>query len=303
MERKGIFGDRKRLLAKFDDARRIVDASPALAAWDDAVRESLSLLTSSRVVQALDVSKEPESLRERYGQDDPKILPSSDMGYQAIVSKFLLARRLVEAGVWLDDWKLEELGLVNVLRREACPFVVRSEDGRTVYEEGKDFEPVADPKLGRTSSPGSYRFDHAPAALTITVNSRIKNGDKLKVSWYHPVVIHEYQVAASLSDPKVFELLKDQAKRVNALLKPKTWFMSHDEIRVTGWCRDAETSGKTPGQRLAENARRCVEILHTESPGSRIAVWSDMFDPNHNAVDKYYLVNGPLTGSWEGLPK
>jgi hypothetical protein len=29
-----------------------------------------------------------------------------------------------------------------------------------------------------------------------------------------------------------------------------------------------------------------------------------MFDPNHNAVKgPYYLVNGPLTGSWEGLDK
>jgi hypothetical protein len=29
-----------------------------------------------------------------------------------------------------------------------------------------------------------------------------------------------------------------------------------------------------------------------------------MFDPFHNAVKgPYYLVNGPWTGSWEGLPK
>jgi hypothetical protein len=26
-----------------------------------------------------------------------------------------------------------------------------------------------------------------------------------------------------------------------------------------------------------------------------------MFDPNHNAVEKYYLCNGPVTGSWKGL--
>ena len=32
-------------------------------------------------------------------------------------------------------------------------------------------------------------------------------------------------------------------------------------------------------------------------------VWSDMFDPTHNAVDSYYLVNGSLKGSWEGLDK
>ena len=28
-----------------------------------------------------------------------------------------------------------------------------------------------------------------------------------------------------------------------------------------------------------------------------------MFDPHHNAVDKYYLVNGSLKGSWEGLAR
>jgi len=28
-----------------------------------------------------------------------------------------------------------------------------------------------------------------------------------------------------------------------------------------------------------------------------VAVWSDMFDPYHNAVEKYYLVNGSLRGS------
>jgi hypothetical protein len=26
-----------------------------------------------------------------------------------------------------------------------------------------------------------------------------------------------------------------------------------------------------------------------------------MFDPHHNAIDHYYLVNGDLAGSWEGL--
>jgi hypothetical protein len=28
-----------------------------------------------------------------------------------------------------------------------------------------------------------------------------------------------------------------------------------------------------------------------------------MFDPFHNAVDKYYLVNGSLKGSWKGIPR
>jgi hypothetical protein len=171
-----------------------------------------------------------------------------------------------------------------------------------VYTEGKDFQPVKDDKLGRASGGrGEYDFRHAGAEIRLTVASRIKPGAALRVSWYHPVIVHGGQVPCSLTDPRVFALLKDQAKRVHAVFKPKTWFMSHDEVRVAGWDRLGE--GKTPGELLAENARQCVGILRGVTPGARIAVWSDMFDPYHNAVDNYYLVNGPLKGSWEGLPK
>src|SRR5206468_5434543 len=37
------------------------------------------------------------------------------------------------------EWKIEQAGLVNVLRRPGCPFTVQE------FTEGKDYEPVADP--------------------------------------------------------------------------------------------------------------------------------------------------------------
>lgn len=209
----------------------------------------------------------------------------------------------LKGSLWLDDWKLEELSLVNVLRRAACPFTVAGADGKTVFEEGKDFEPVKDAKLGMVPYAGEFGFDHPGAVIKLTAGSRIKEGDKLRVGWYHPIAIHGSQVACSLSDPKVFEILTDQTKRVQELFKPKTWFLSHDEIRVTGWCKDAEDSKLTPGERLAANVKRCVGIVRAHDPSARVVVWSDMFDPHHNAVDKYYLVNGSWKGSWEGLPK
>jgi len=204
--------------------------------------------------------------------------------------------------MWLDDLELKELALVNVLRRDGCPLVVASADGQTVYEEGKDFQPVRDAKLGTDPWAGEYAFRHAGAALRLTENARIKDGDKLRVSWYHPVQVHGEQMMCCLSDPKVYELLRDQAKRVNDLLQPTTFFMSHDEIRVAGWCRDCDRSGKTPGALLAANVSRCVEIIKEVNPKAKIVVWSDMFDPNHNAVDNYYLCNGTLAESWKGLP-
>ncbi len=203
---------------------------------------------------------------------------------------------------WLDDLALEELTLVNVLRRPGCPLTVTGAGGQTVYEEGTDFLPVRDPKLGQTPYAGEFDFRHPGATLELTPDSRIRDGQRLRVSWYHPVIIHEGQVMCCLAEPKVAELLRDQARRVNDLFKPKTFFLSHDEVRVLGWCKACRESRKTPGELLAANARRCAEIVKEVSPSARVAVWSDMFDPYHNAVRSgYYLVNGPLTNSWQGL--
>ncbi len=209
-----------------------------------------------------------------------------------------------QSGVmWLDDLALEEVGLMNVLRRDGCPFTVASSDGKTTYEEGKDYLPVRDAKLGQVPYAGEYDFSHPGPSLQLPENSRIKDGETLKVSWYHPVAVHGSQMMCCLTEPKVYELLRDQAKRVNELFHPTTFFMSHDEIRVAGWCRACQETKKSPGELLAVNAGRCVEILKEVNPKARVVVWSDMFDPNHNAVDHYYLVNGSLKGSWEGLPK
>jgi hypothetical protein len=204
---------------------------------------------------------------------------------------------------WLDDLALEELALVNLLRRNGCPFVVKSADGKTTYQEGRDFEPVADAKLGQVPWAGEYEFEHAGASIHIMPRSRIRGGDRLRLSWYHPIITHGFQVMCCLSEPKLDEILLEQARRINELFQPKTFFMSHDEIRVANWCRACQDRKLTPGQLLAENVRRCTEILKSVNPRARVVVWSDMFDPHHNAVDKYYLVNGTLKGSWEGLSR
>ncbi len=203
--------------------------------------------------------------------------------------------------LWLDDLALEELSLVNVLRRPGCPFKVTSADGRTVYEEGKDFESVRDPKLGQVPYGGEYSFDHAGPSLRLTAHSRLHHSERLLVSWYHPVITLGYQVMCCLSEPKVYDILRDQARRVNDLYHPKAFLMSFDEIRVANWCHACQSRHQTPGELLADSARRCTDILHAVNPRAKVLVWSDMFDPYHNAVDHYYLVNGTLRGSWNGL--
>lgn len=205
--------------------------------------------------------------------------------------------------LWIDELALDELALVNVLRRPGCPLKVASRDGKTVYVEGRDFEPVHDPKLGMVPYQGEYDFNHAGPRLLLPKNSRIKSGDRLSVSWFHPVLVHGSVAACCLSEPKVYDLLKDQARRVNDLFQPKWFFMQHDELRVADWCDACRSRGLTPGELLADNATRCSAILKQTNPKAGVVVWSDMFDPNHNAVKDYYLVNGTLAGSWLGLDR
>ncbi len=90
--------DRRTLLRGLDRFRRQVDSSPQVAGLDAMTQRAFGVLTSSKLVEALDLEREDPRVRERYGTDDPKVLTYSNLGYQAIMSKFLAARRLVEAG-------------------------------------------------------------------------------------------------------------------------------------------------------------------------------------------------------------
>ncbi len=93
---KDQLGDRKTLLTSFDRFRRQVDANPAMRGADAATEKALDVLTSSRLIDALDISKEPEKLRERYGDGKPYKFQYD--GAPTCNDQLLMARRLVEAG-------------------------------------------------------------------------------------------------------------------------------------------------------------------------------------------------------------
>ena len=205
--------------------------------------------------------------------------------------------------LWIDDVRLVEEPLVNLVRRPGCPLLVQDVDGQTIYVEGRDFAELHYPQLGATPWKGEFDIYHQPPVLRLLPGSRIRDGQHLHVSYYHAVTIYDRQVPCSLSEPKVFEVVEDQVRRVEELFRPDTYFLSHDEIRVAYWSEPERQSGRTAGQQLAANVHRCCEIIRRINPQARLGIWSDMFDPSHNAVKDFYLVNGDLAGSWEGLPQ
>jgi hypothetical protein len=87
--------NRKSLLQNLDSFRSDVDSSGEFAGLDAINRQALDILTSSKLADALDLSKEGPAIRQRYGKGDPKKYGD---GAPRNLEHFLLARRLVEAG-------------------------------------------------------------------------------------------------------------------------------------------------------------------------------------------------------------
>ena len=195
---------------------------------------------------------------------------------------------------WWDDLQIQEVGLVNVLRRPGCPVTVRGENG-TVYEEGRDFAKIVDPNLQ------PWTAYHAPPFIQLTAKTRIREGERLRVSYYHPILVYQDRLDYCLSEPGIFENWRNEVKKVNDLLHPAAFLMSHDEIRVANQCALCQSKNMTPGELLAWNVRKAAQIIHDIRPDAGIWVWSDMFDPTHNAKNQFFAVNGSLKGSWLGL--
>jgi hypothetical protein len=86
--------DRRHLLDQVDRYRRKADAIDGRGV-DEHYQRAFDVLTSSRLVDALDVTKEPEKVRERYGRGSSKHLGD---GAPMWNDQLLMARRLVEAG-------------------------------------------------------------------------------------------------------------------------------------------------------------------------------------------------------------
>ncbi len=88
--------DRKRVLSVLDRFRSDVDTSGMMAGMDSFRQQAFGVLTSSKLVEALDLSQEDPRLVERYGKGDPN---NRADGGPKLMEQFLMARRLVSAGV------------------------------------------------------------------------------------------------------------------------------------------------------------------------------------------------------------
>jgi hypothetical protein len=171
---------RKDLLGQLDAWQRLAERpGGALDAYQIHQQRAMALLTSTRSKEAFDIGREPEAVRERYGED---------INGQSV----LMARRLVEAGVpfvcvhWIGrrvgaglswDTHSDNFGqLKNVLLPafDACfSALLEDLDSRGLLDEtlvlvtaemGRTPK-VGDPRTGGQGPPGRDHWIHCQTAL------------------------------------------------------------------------------------------------------------------------------------------
>ena len=149
--------DRTLLLGAIDRFRRDLDNSGVMDSMDTFTQQAFSVLSSSGLVNALDVSQEDPRIVERYGTNSPVYQRD---GAPKMVQNFLIARRLIEAGVrvvsmnysrW--DWHGGD-GMNFPRTREEAPLLDRGLSAliTDLHERGldKDVSVVVWGEFGRT---------------------------------------------------------------------------------------------------------------------------------------------------------
>ncbi|MEX2287132.1 MAG: DUF1501 domain-containing protein [Planctomycetaceae bacterium] len=189
--------ERRTLMQSFDQFRRDADGVRMMHGLDHFTEQAMGLLTSSRLAEALDLSKEDPRTVARYGTGDPKIFMDEN-GAPRVPQSLLLARRLIEAGarvVTLNyskwDWHGGSYG--SIFSREAEDFPVFDQCLSALIEDlherglDKECSVVVWGEFGRTPkiSPIVGRDHWPPVNFALLAGGGMKMGQVIGSTDHH----------------------------------------------------------------------------------------------------------------------
>jgi len=157
---------------------------------------------------------------------------------------------------------------------------------------------------------GYFDDFHTPPTVTLPAGTTLADGSTLAMDYYVMAPTYGFQGGACLTHPDIQQYMTDNIASVSAQFPENTgYFLGYDEMRHMHSCSLCKAAYSTAGELLAWHVGQAINTVRTATvngtstnTNSKIYVWNDMFDPNHNAHNNYYLVDGDITGSWLGLP-
>jgi hypothetical protein len=207
--------------------------------------------------------------------------------------------------LWLDDFSMQEMNPVWMLRRDDTPLTVCKEPGHILMQEGTSGDFVIEETY--TQSYGDC-YIHRPRIRRVS-GGRLTNGDRISMDWYCGYAYHltpaEYRrtVCFSLLEPLAY--YQQEIANCDSLFQPDGFKIHINEVPIANWDPSCTSRGMTPGELLGSYVRQMYNIIQARRPGAPVQVYGDMFDPFHNAQDCHWAMNGTMAGSLselQGLP-
>jgi hypothetical protein len=89
---------------------------------------------------------------------------------------------------------------------------------------------------------------------SVIVNGQIviREGEHLRVSFYHGTFIYNDQTPICMSEPKLYEIWGNQIRLVHQALEPRYYMLNMDELRTGGSCEACKSRRMTMGQILGD---------------------------------------------------
>jgi hypothetical protein len=183
-------GERRDLLAEFDNTRRDIDGSGTMAGLDAFQQRAFDMIASGTVRRALDLSREDARVRDRYRG----------------VEQFLQALRLVEAGVGcvtlsIGGWDTHDRNFIQL--RQQLPVVDRGVANlvQDLCDRGmdQDVSTIMWGEFGRTPRiNGSAGRDHwAPVMSALVAGGGMRMGQAIGSSTARGEQPHEGRCSAA----------------------------------------------------------------------------------------------------------
>jgi hypothetical protein len=186
------FGDRQQLMQSFDSFKRDLDRQSESRNIDAFQARAYDIITSPKARNAFDLTREPDKVLAKYGSKDDKYIyvgTKADSAWES--HKFLLARRLVEAGVPVVTLRIASWdhhgnvvsgagGTIFTSLRSALPLLDRSIHALVtdLHERGLDKEVlvVVWGEFGRTPKIVQNGRDHWPDASFALFAGAVRTG-------------------------------------------------------------------------------------------------------------------------------
>jgi hypothetical protein len=202
-------------------------------------------------------------------------------------------------GIWVKDAEFKfyndiakpvnnlKLPLKNILRNKETDIIITSIDGKTVYEEDRDYEIIN----GITA----YPFEKTNKSYIIKriKSGRLKNSQNILVSYDYverKCDFANWSIPYCPSSEITYKIMDTAIDNVIAHLQPSQISIGHDEVR--GLNRDSRCLKRdmTNAELLSEDINKLYDIINKYDNSIEILMWADMLNPWHNGGKEDYQV-------------